>query len=175
MNLQVDIASASSEPVPDEDDIRHWIAAALEAGGRNADSEVSVRLVDEVEMARLNRDYRDRHGPTNVLSFPSDLPRELNLPLLGDIVICASLVRREAAEQGKSPEAHWAHLTIHGTLHLLGYDHVEEADAAVMEALESRILQQLGYPCPYPGDPGPGGPDPGGPDPEGILLERQGA
>ncbi len=165
MNLQVDIASASSEPVPEEDDIRRWIAAALEAGGRDADTEISVRLVDDSEMAKLNRDYRNRQGPTNVLSFPSDLPRELNLPLLGDIVICASLVRREAAEQGKSPEAHWAHLTIHGALHLLGYDHLEDADAAVMETLESSILQQLGYPCPYPGNS----------EPDGIVMERRGA
>ena len=165
MNLQVDLQSASSEPVPDEDDLRRWIAVALAVAGHAADSEVSVRLVDDIEMARLNHDYRGRQGPTNVLSFPSDLPSDLDLPLLGDIVICAPLVRREAAEQHKLPEAHWAHLTIHGALHLLGYDHLEDTDAAVMENLESRALQQLGYPCPYAGQPLP----------DQKILEQRGA
>ena len=160
MNLQVDITSASSEPAPDEDDIRSWIAAALEADGRSADCEVSLRLVDQDEMAQLNRDYRGRQGPTNVLSFPSDLPGSLPLNLLGDIAICAPLVRREAAEQGKSPTAHWAHLTIHGTLHLLGYDHVDDAEAEAMEYLESRVMQALGFNCPYQTD---------------LPMEQQGA
>ncbi len=160
MTLQVDITSASGEPAPDEDDIRSWIAAALEADGRSADCEISVRLVDEHEMAQLNRDYRGRQGPTNVLSFPSELPGGLPLNLLGDIVICAPLVRREAAEQGKSPTAHWAHLAVHGTLHLLGYDHVEDNEAAAMEYLESRVLQGLGFDCPYRA---------------GLPMEQQGA
>ena len=149
MNLQVDIQSASSEPAPDEDDIRRWIAAALETTAREADCEVSVRLVDDAEMAKLNHDYRDREGTTNVLSFPSHLPPELEIALLGDIVICAPLVSQEATAQHKPLQAHWAHLTIHGTLHLLGYDHLDEAEAAVMEDLESRALQRLGFPCPY--------------------------
>lgn len=153
MSLKVDIQTASSEPVPDEDDIRRWIASALRISGREGDSEVSVRLVDTEEMTRLNGDFRGVHRPTNVLSFPSDLPPELQLPLLGDIVICAPVVRAEAAAQHKTLEAHWAHMAIHGALHLLGYDHVEDSDAAVMEALESRILQQLDYPCPYQGEP----------------------
>jgi probable rRNA maturation factor len=152
MNLQVDIQSASGEPAPDEDDIRRWIAAALEAGGHEGNCEISVRLVDDAEMAQLNRTYRGRQGPTNVLSFPSDLPRDLPLPLLGDIVICAPLVRREAMEQHKLPQAHWAHLFIHGALHLLGHDHLEDAEADVMEALERRALQRLGFPCPYTGE-----------------------
>lgn len=149
MTLELDIQSASSEPAPDEDDIRRWILATLEAGEHTGDCEICLRLVDNSEMAKLNRDYRHRHGPTNVLSFATELPAEMDLPLLGDIVICAPLVQTEAVEQRKLPEAHWAHLTIHGTLHLLGYDHIEEADATVMESLESRILQNLGYPCPY--------------------------
>lgn len=152
MNLHVDIHCACSEPVPDEDDIRNWIAAAL-AGRIDQDTiEVSVRLVDETEMAGLNQAYRAKAGPTNVLSFPADLPAELHLPLLGDIVICAPVVRREAAEQGKSPTAHWAHMAVHGTLHLLGYDHIEEQEATLMEALESTILNHLDYPCPYRGE-----------------------
>jgi probable rRNA maturation factor len=166
MNLQVDVQSASGEPVPDEEDIRSWIAAALANAGRVSDSEISVRLVDDAEMAKLNRDYRDREGTTNVLSFPSDLPPELGLPLLGDIVICAPLVSKEAAEQRKPVLAHWAHLTIHGTLHLLGYDHLEEADAAIMENLESHALQRFGFPCPYNGQAYPG---------QEPQLEREGA
>ena len=149
MKLQVDIQTASVEPAPEEDDIRRWIAAALAGGARSADSEICVRLVDRDEMSKLNRDYRAKEGPTNVLSFPSDLPAEVELPLLGDIIICAPLVRTEAAQQHKSLRAHWAHLTVHGTLHLLGYDHIEEHQAAAMEALETRILEQLNFACPY--------------------------
>jgi probable rRNA maturation factor len=151
MNLTVDIQSASAEPVPDEDDIRHWIGSALSCAPERSDAEVSLRLVDEAEMAELNSNYRGQNGATNVLSFPTDLPTDLQLPMLGDIVICAPVVRREADEQGKPLQAHWAHMTVHGTLHLLGYDHIEDADAAIMEALETDILKQLAYPCPYAG------------------------
>lgn len=151
MNLQLDIQCESSEPVPDEDDIRHWIEAALR-GRRDADTELSLRLVDIEEMTGLNQTWRGKSGPTNVLSFPSDLPDELNLPLLGDIVICAPVVKREAREQGKPLDAHWAHMTIHGTLHLLGYDHIEQHEAEAMEAMETDILASLDYPCPYRGE-----------------------
>jgi len=149
MNLQVDIQCASAEPVPEEDDIRNWIEATLANRERDADTEISVRLVDESEMSALNQNYRDKPGATNVLSFPSDLPPELELPLLGDIVICAPVVYSEAAQQGKQPTAHWAHMTVHGTLHLLGYDHTEEDEALEMEALEIAIMATLHYPCPY--------------------------
>ena len=148
MNLQVDIQCASAEPVPDEDDIRSWIAATLEDTART-DAEISVRLVDRNEMARLNHDYRGKVGATNVLSFPAELPAELRQPLLGDIVICAPVVREEAAQQGKALDAHWAHMAVHGTLHLLGYDHIDDADAQVMEAREGVILSRLQYDCPY--------------------------
>lgn len=100
-------------------------------------------------MAQLNANYRGKDGATNVLSFPADLPAELDLPLLGDIVICAPVVIAEADQQGKTASAHWAHMTVHGTLHLLGYDHVKEEEAEIMEALESAILRQLDYSCPY--------------------------
>ncbi|MFC1579087.1 rRNA maturation RNase YbeY [Pseudomonadota bacterium] len=153
MKLTVDIQCASSEPVPDEDDLRSWIAAALANQQRQADTEISLRLVDAEEMSRLNRDYRHRDGPTNVLSFPAGLPPELALPLLGDIVICAPVVRAEAAAQHKPLDAHWAHMAVHGTLHLLGYDHIEEDQAIAMEALESAILAGLDYPCPYRAKP----------------------
>ena len=149
MNLTVDIQNASGEPVPDEDDLRGWIAATLSHQQREADTEISLRLVDAREMSKLNLEYRNKQGPTNVLSFPADLPPELGLPLLGDIVICAPVVRAEAAAQHKSPDAHWAHMAVHGTLHLLGYDHIEEDQANAMEALESAILADLDYPCPY--------------------------
>ena len=151
MNLHVDIQSASSEPVPEEDDIRRWIAAALadRAPVRQRDQCAPGGCAGNDE---LNETYRGKAGPTNVLSFPADLPGELELPLLGDIVICAPVVSAEAAEQGKILSAHWAHMTVHGTLHLLGYDHIEEEEAATMEALESAILQRLNYPCPYRDD-----------------------
>ena len=149
MRLHVDIQSASIEPVPEEDDIRNWIAAALADHRQQQETEISVRLVDLAEMTTLNETYRGKTGATNVLSFPADLPAELQLPLLGDIVICAPVVRCEALQQNKNLSAHWAHMTIHGTLHLLGYDHLEDDEAATMEALESNVLQSLNYPCPY--------------------------
>jgi len=147
MMLQVDIQKATTETVPEEEDIRRWISAALV--DRQEDTEISVRLVERDEMATLNQTYREKPGATNVLSFPADLPPELTLPLLGDIVICAPVVIQEAAAQNKPCNAHWAHLTVHGTLHLLGYDHIEEDEAVAMEARETEILASLDYPCPY--------------------------
>jgi len=153
VSLHLDIQSACSDPAPDEGDLRDWIAAALDSQAPRGETEICVRLVGEVEMSVLNETYRGKAGPTNVLSFPCDLPRELGLPLLGDIVICAPVVIAEATGQGKNLSAHWAHMAIHGTLHLLGYDHIEEEEAALMEALESNILQHLDYPCPFRGEP----------------------
>ncbi len=149
MNLRVDIQTASAEPVPDEDDIRRWISATLATQPPRDDTEISLRLVDTDEMTTLNETYRGKPGPTNVLSFPADLPPGIDLPLLGDIVICAPVVRAEAAEQDKPLAAHWAHMAVHGTLHLLGYDHEHDAEAAAMEALETRILNSLNFDCPY--------------------------
>jgi probable rRNA maturation factor len=149
VKLHVDIQTASAAAVPTEKDIRRWIAAALQGRAAQEQVEVSVRLVDIDEMTQLNETYRGKKGATNVLSFPAGLPVELALPLLGDIVICAPVVRAEAAQQGKTESAHWAHMTVHGTLHLLGYDHIEEEEAAIMEALESTILSELDYACPY--------------------------
>ena len=149
MKLLVDFQTASRQPLPTQEDMRKWIRAALT--GRTAQTlvEVSVRLVDQDEMAQLNETYRGKKGATNVLTFPANLPAELHIPLLGDIVICAPLVAVEAAQQGKIENAHWAHMTIHGALHLLGYDHIDEEDATTMEALESSILMDLNYACPY--------------------------
>lgn len=148
MNLELDIQVATTAaPLPSTADFERWVAAAL--GGHRDSAEVSLRLVDEEEMRSLNRDYRGKDSATNVLSFPADLPPELELDLLGDIAICAPVVAREADEQRKPAQAHWAHLTVHGTLHLLGYDHIEDAEADAMEALETAILAQLGIPDPY--------------------------
>jgi len=151
VKLQLDIQCESTEPVPAEDDLRRWISTAL-AGRRTENTEISLRLVDPEEMSTLNQTWRGKSGPTNVLSFPSDLPPDLNHPLLGDIVICVPVVRDEAREQGKSLDAHWAHMAVHGSLHLLGYDHLDDDDAEAMEAQETAILAALNYPCPYRGE-----------------------
>ena len=112
-------------------------------------AQLTVRIVDEAEGTELNERYRHRTGPTNVLSFPFEQPALLQPPLLGDIVLCAPVVAREAAAQGKAPAAHWAHLVVHGVLHLLGHDHEDERQAEEMEALERDILATLGLPDPY--------------------------
>ncbi|GAB3316078.1 rRNA maturation RNAse YbeY [Haliea atlantica] len=153
MSLQIDIQRACSEPAPDEDDIRSWLSAVLDRERPGQDSELCLRLVDETEMTALNSTWRGKAGPTNVLSFPADLPPELALPLLGDIVICSPVVAREAAAQGKPARAHWAHLLVHGCLHLLGHDHIDPEEARAMEALETRLLATLGFPCPYEEEP----------------------
>lgn len=144
--VDVQIATAD-ENIPSEEDFRSWVAAALPADKIN--SELTIRVVGFDESRSLNAQYRQKDKPTNVLSFPSELPPELQIPLLGDLVICAGVVEREALEQGKTLLAHWAHMVVHGTLHLLGYDHETDADAEVMEALETRILGTLGFPAPY--------------------------
>ena len=135
--------------IPAANSFRRWVRAALQGGGRRKPVELSVRIVDADEGRALNHDYRGKDYATNVLSFPAELPPSVLLPLIGDLAICAPVVLREAAEQGKTPRDHWAHLTIHGVLHLLGYDHVDEAEAIAMEALETRILGGLGIADPY--------------------------
>lgn len=133
--------------LPAPQDFKAWAQAALT--GRRERAEMVVRVVDVEESALLNETYRHKKGPTNVLSFPFEAPAGMELPLLGDIVICAPVVAREAREQGKEERAHWAHMTVHGVLHLLGYDHQDEEEADVMESLEREILTQMGYPDPY--------------------------
>lgn len=153
MNLQVDVQCACTEPVPEEEDIRRAIEAALSQHYQNTpgSAEVSVRLVSEAEMSELNAAWRGQHKSTNVLSFPAELPADVDHPLLGDIVICAAVVTREARDQHKTDAAHWSHMLVHGSLHLLGYDHELDAEAEAMENMETLILEQLGYPCPYRG------------------------
>jgi probable rRNA maturation factor len=141
--------AVSRAGLPAPASFRRWVEAALRGARRRKDAELSIRIVDAVEGRALNRDYRGKDYATNVLSCPAELPPGVPLPLIGDLAICAPVVEREAAEQGKRPRDHWAHLTIHGVLHLLGYDHTEEAEAEAMEALETRILAGLGIPDPY--------------------------
>lgn len=149
MNIDLDLQIAVDDTagLPSEAQFQQWVAAALAGHGDAA--ELTLRIVDDAEGAALNETYRGKQGPTNVLSFPFEAPPGVSLPLLGDIVICAPQVAREAVEQGKPPQAHWAHLTLHGCLHLLGYDHIDAAEAEEMEALETELLAALGYPNPY--------------------------
>jgi probable rRNA maturation factor len=135
--------------VPASGSFRRWVEAALRGARRRNRAELAIRIVDVDEGRALNREYRGKDYATNVLSFPAELPPGVVLPLLGDLAICAPVVLHEAAEQGKRPRDHWAHLTVHGVLHLLGHDHVIEAEAELMEALETRILAGLGIDDPY--------------------------
>ena len=147
LELDLQIASEAAD-LPSEAQFRTWCALALRQ--RSADSELTIRLVDEPEGRELNNTWRHKDYATNVLSFPADVPDEmLDIPLLGDLVICVPVVEREAQEQAKTLGAHWAHLVIHGCLHLLGYDHIEDAEAEEMEALERELLAELGHPDPY--------------------------
>jgi probable rRNA maturation factor len=149
MAYQIDIESNSqSQLIPTLADLERWISAAL-LNQEFEDAEVSVYIVDEDEGKELNAQYRGKDYPTNVLSFPADIAEEVGVPLLGDLVVCAPVVEREAQEQGKTLHAHWAHMLIHGTLHLLGYDHIEDDEADAMETLETQIVTGLGYPAPY--------------------------
>ncbi|HEY4126618.1 MAG TPA: rRNA maturation RNase YbeY [Gammaproteobacteria bacterium] len=146
--IEVEVEDASGAGgVPSEADFQRWATAAFT--GRKSEAELSIRVVGEVEGAELNSRYRGKAYATNVLSFPAELPPGVPLPTVGDLVICASVVAREAAAQGKSVESHWAHLTVHGCLHLIGYDHEDDNEAAEMEPLETAILAGLGYPDPY--------------------------
>lgn len=153
--IELDLQNAcTAGGLPTAEDFQLWCETALAA--RQGDSELTIRLVDEAEGRELNHTWRGKDYATNVLSFPADVPEEfLDIPLLGDLVICAQVVAREAQEQGKAPMAHWAHLVIHGCLHLLGYDHIEDDEAEEMEGLERVLLAKLGYPDPYANDERP--------------------
>jgi len=167
MDVKVDVQYATEETdLPDKEALTQWVNAVLLTLSLQTEStylqrqisslfsqkdelELTIRIVDEAEASQLNETWRQSIGPTNVLSFPFECPPGVDIPLLGDIVICATLVAREALKQQKSLQAHWAHLVIHGTLHLLGYDHISDSQAEIMENLEIRVLDHLGYPNPY--------------------------
>ena len=155
--IRLDVAVGYAVPragIPAAVSFRRWVAAAL--AGRIREADLAVRIVGSKEGRALNHHYRGKDYATNVLSFPAELPEGLpkgvKLPLLGDLVLCAPVVAREAKEQGKPLSAHYAHLTVHGTLHLLGWDHEAPREAEAMEQLEREILAGLGLPDPYTDD-----------------------
>lgn len=144
----VDVQYAmAADGIPEEDAIRQWVLRALPA--QKKDAELTVRIVDEAEITALNRQYRGKDGATNVLSFPYEGISAVETGLLGDIVICAPMVASEAVAQDKPLAAHWAHIVVHGVLHLLGYDHQRDDHAHQMEAREAELLASLGYANPY--------------------------
>jgi len=145
---RIDVQYAiTAEGVPAPDEIRHWVECALQ--GHHSAAELAVRIVDEAEITALNRQYRGKDGATNVLSFTYEAIPGVETGQLGDIVICAPVVAAEAVAQGKALQAHWAHIVIHGVLHLLGHDHHRDREAQEMESLEIRLLADLGFPDPY--------------------------
>ena len=153
-NLYIDLqlASENQEGLPSQAQFEKWVNQALTLQAQTADypeTEITIRIVDEAESHDLNLTYRGKDKPTNVLSFPFEVPEGIELPLLGDLIICRQVVEREALEQQKPLDAHWAHLAIHGTLHLLGYDHITDEEAEEMESLETEIMQSLGFEDPY--------------------------
>ncbi|MEE9141362.1 MAG: rRNA maturation RNase YbeY [Gammaproteobacteria bacterium] len=151
MSIDVEVQFAvDADGLPKPEEFVRWIEAALD--GKREEAEVAVRIVAADESRWLNASYRGKDRPTNVLSFPVGLPDDVEVPLLGDVILCAQVAREEAAARGKPLTAHLAHLTVHGVLHLLGYDHLENGQAETMEALEVAILRRLGYPDPYDTD-----------------------
>ncbi len=150
--IDLQIVSEDKNNLPTIDNFTYWVqqALTLEAQTENfPDTEITIRIVDEAESHELNLTYRGKDKSTNVLSFPFEMPEGIELPLLGDLVICRQVVEREALEQQISLTSHWAHLTIHGTLHLLGYDHIIDDEAEEMEGIETQIMQSMGFEDPY--------------------------
>jgi probable rRNA maturation factor len=151
VQLEMSVSYATPRKgLPSTVSFRKWAEAALQQRVRRAD--LAIRVVGEREGRALNRHYRGKDYATNVLSFPAELPEGVKLPVLGDIVMCAPVIAREARAQGKELSAHYAHLTVHGVLHLLGWDHENAVEAEAMEALERQILDSLGFGDPYEGE-----------------------
>jgi len=138
---------SQSKQLPSAAVFKIWMDAVLT--DKSQDSEIVIRIVDEDEMIQFNQQYRRKKGVTNILSFPFDPPEEADSQLLGDLLICAPVVELEAQQQNKALEHHWAHMVIHGLLHLIGYDHIDDADAEEMEALEIKILKTIKIDTPY--------------------------
>jgi len=145
-NIEIQVVFESAGQ-PDQQQIQLWVDTALD--DYEQDTEIVVRIVDEQESAELNEQYRHKSGPTNILSFPVDLPEGIELDLLGDLVICAPVLEKEALEQDKLLAHHWAHIIVHGVLHLLGYDHIDDDEAELMENKEIAILNKLHINNPY--------------------------
>lgn len=147
MDVDLDI-QREVEGLPKDQELVKWVKEVLTLE-QHGDTELTIRFVSEEESAELNNQYRNKQSSTNILSFPFEMPDEVELNLLGDLIICSDIVKKEAAEQQKEELAHWAHMIVHGTLHLLGYDHLTDAEASIMETKEIKILSQLGYSDPY--------------------------
>lgn len=147
--VALDARQASDNGVPSTEDVTAWVAAVLAKVEQPTGHQLTVRIVDEQEITRLNGTYRDKQALTNVLSFPFQPPPGVTFPLLGDVVICAPVVNSEAKVQKKTVQQHWAHMVVHGTLHLLGFDHITNAEADDMETMEKEILLEFGISDPY--------------------------
>ncbi|WP_121463468.1 rRNA maturation RNase YbeY [Arsenophonus endosymbiont of Aleurodicus dispersus] len=145
--LDLQLACSVHDKLPSENTFQHWLKTFLPIF--KSKSEITIRIVDIPESQYLNMKYLGKDKPTNVLSFPFKAPHNIKLPFLGDLIICCKVVEKEAIEQQKELDAHWAHMVIHGCLHLLGYDHINDYEAEVMEIIETEIMQKLGYLDPY--------------------------
>ncbi|MER1976873.1 rRNA maturation RNase YbeY [Pseudocitrobacter faecalis] len=145
--LDLQLACEDNTGLPDESQFQTWLDAVIPQF--QEESEVTIRLVDTAESHELNLTYRGMDKPTNVLSFPFEAPPGMEMPLLGDLIICRQVVEREAKEQNVSLDSHWAHMVVHGSLHLLGYDHIQDDEAEEMEGIETEIMLALGYEDPY--------------------------
>lgn len=149
LDLELQIAIDNSE-LPSQESFELWVLTALR--DNMSEAELTIRIVDEAESQSLNSTYRGKDKPTNVLSFPFEAPAEIDIPLLGDLIICAPVVECEAKQQGKTLQAHWAHMVVHGCLHLLGYDHINDTEAEEMESIETQLIESLSYTNPYKED-----------------------
>lgn len=147
IELDLQIACENEQGLPSADQFSHWLTQAVK--GFQEQAEVTIRIVDETESHQLNFDYRGKDRPTNVLSFPFEAPPGIEIDLLGDLIICRQVVEREAQEQNTPLASHWAHMVVHGSLHLLGYDHIEDDEAEEMESLEADIMLAMGFEDPY--------------------------
>ena len=152
LQLDVQLAVEKENDLPTEEQLSLWATTALLKRTEHEDPELTIRIVDEAESQELNFEYRGKDKPTNVLSFPFEAPAHVPIPLLGDLIVCKQVVEREAIEQDKTLTAHWAHMIVHGCLHLLGYDHIEDEEAEEMEGIERIVMAELGFEDPYKND-----------------------
>lgn len=156
LQLDTQLAVEVENGLPTDNQFALWATAALKTPSVSYDEspepELTIRIVDEAESQQLNHEYRGKDKPTNVLSFPFEAPAHVPIPLLGDLIICKQVVEREALEQDKPLSAHWAHMVVHGCLHLLGYDHIEDEEAEEMEGIERVVMNDLGFEDPYLND-----------------------